>query len=528
MRVPFCSAHSRSVLLLLWISFGLYLYWLCVPLVYNSIRDAEILTHDIVDPMQLLYVVFGWMADAWIGRYKIICCGLCICFISCFFETVAIITSISIPLVSTLFSYFATFLGSIGYGFVVANVITFITDQMIGAPSDEIAAVVYWYVWATSLPQTIHNTMRCLPFHDDNSQWRIVNTCVAYFCLALAISSLLMGHHMLDKTAYITYPIRSIAKVLNYARKNRYPKSRSALTYWEESVPSRLDMGKEKYGGPFTEEEVENVKTALKVILFVILFNIIIPLPTALHIGHSHGSEAINCLLADGTTIVLYLTVLGVPLYLFIVQPLCRKISLPCNLTMLRLQSIYFICYILSTSGLLIIDTIAHLKTTNDTNHCLLDETKSSLSISYYWSLIPLAVQGVGDTIGTCITYLFIIAQSPLEMKGLMFGLAYAICGLVEITSVHLPALFRHILPVHSFPGCDFYYLLIHVVYAFIVFMLYVALSKWYKLRVRDNPVNIHAIAENHIIAYITQERNFRRRMGQSESDFDDNSDISD
>ena len=69
MRVPFCSAHSRSVLLLLWISFGLYLYWLCVPLVYNSIRDAEILTHDIVDPMQLLYVVFGWMADAWIGRY---------------------------------------------------------------------------------------------------------------------------------------------------------------------------------------------------------------------------------------------------------------------------------------------------------------------------------------------------------------------------------------------------------------------------------------------------------------------------
>ena len=31
--------------------------------------------------------------------------------------------------------------------------------------------------------------------------------------------------------------------------------------------------------------------------------------------------------------------------------------------------------------------------------------------------------------------------------------------------------------------------------------MLYVALSKWYKLRVRDNPVNIHTIAENHIIA---------------------------
>ena len=40
--------------------------------------------------------------------------------------------------------------------------------------------------------------------------------------------------------------------------------------------------------------------------------------------------------------------------------------------------------------------------------------------------------------------------------------------------------------------------------------------------------MNIHVIAENHIIAYITQERNFRCCMCQLESDFDDNSDISD
>ena len=55
-----------------------------------------------------------------------------------------------------------------------------------------------------------------------------------------------------------------IANIINYAIKNKYPKNPSALTYWEEDYPSQLDLGKEKYGVPFTEEQVENVKTLLR------------------------------------------------------------------------------------------------------------------------------------------------------------------------------------------------------------------------------------------------------------------------
>ena len=50
-----------------------------------------------------------------------------------------------------------------------------------------------------------------------------------------------------------------IFKVLNYARKTKYPERRSAFTYIDEEEPSRLDYGKHKFGGPFTEEEVEDV-----------------------------------------------------------------------------------------------------------------------------------------------------------------------------------------------------------------------------------------------------------------------------
>ena len=62
----------------------------------------------------------------------------------------------------------------------------------------------------------------------------------------------------------IIYLIKLITKVLNYARKNKYSRNRSALTYWEEDYPSQLELGKKKYGGPFSEEQVEDLKTIIR------------------------------------------------------------------------------------------------------------------------------------------------------------------------------------------------------------------------------------------------------------------------
>jgi len=42
----------------------------------------------------------------------------------------------------------------------------------------------------------------------------------------------------LDITRNESNPIKHIIRVLNYARNNKYPRNRSALTYWEESYPS--------------------------------------------------------------------------------------------------------------------------------------------------------------------------------------------------------------------------------------------------------------------------------------------------
>ena len=49
-------------------------------------------------------------------------------------------------------------------------------------------------------------------------------------------------------------PLKIIFGVLNYSLKHNYPERRSAFTYLEDDIPSRIDLGVEKYGGPFTYE----------------------------------------------------------------------------------------------------------------------------------------------------------------------------------------------------------------------------------------------------------------------------------
>ena len=62
-------------------------------------------------------------------------------------------------------------------------------------------------------------------------------------------------------------PWKLVYQVLKYAWQHKCPERRSAFTYWEEDIPPRIDLGKRKYGGPFTTEEVEDTKTFLSILL---------------------------------------------------------------------------------------------------------------------------------------------------------------------------------------------------------------------------------------------------------------------
>ena len=92
---------------------------------------------------------------------------------------------------------------------------------------------------------------------------------------SLSLSAVLvmdcLCHKWLDTNDKTGNPIKLIFGVLNYARKNKYPRLRSAFTYIDEEQPSRLDFGKHKFGGPFTEEEVEDVKTIFRILPLLVV-----------------------------------------------------------------------------------------------------------------------------------------------------------------------------------------------------------------------------------------------------------------
>jgi hypothetical protein len=73
-----------------------------------------------------------------------------------------------------------------------------------------------------------------------------------------------------DHNNIIRNPYSLVYRVIKFALRHKHPLQRSALTYWEDKIPSRIDLGKSKYGGPFTSEEVENVKTFFQLIKVLI------------------------------------------------------------------------------------------------------------------------------------------------------------------------------------------------------------------------------------------------------------------
>ena len=62
---------------------------------------------------------------------------------------------------------------------------------------------------------------------------------------------------------------------------------RSALTYWENEIPSRIDLGKTKYGGPFTTEEVEDVKTFLQLLKLLLSLSGILVASSVIQLGNT-------------------------------------------------------------------------------------------------------------------------------------------------------------------------------------------------------------------------------------------------
>ena len=515
--------NSKGAVLMIWINMCIFVFWSFVPSgnIYSEMKEVQYnyyeVTHYLILTLQIFYPLFGWIADAWIGRYRAILYGLYSLILGCAFLTLSFIIKEFESLISHITLYTSTIVNSLGIAIIYANTLPFITDQLIGASGDELSAAVHWWYWSQIFPITMAYNTSCIL---KNTPQILTSIFLSFTGLAIGLSNIFLGQHLLNKTPQITNPIKNIANVLNYARKNNYPRNRSALTYWEQDVPSRLDLGKNKYGGPFSEEEIENVKTSL--ILVPIIFicamrGIVVPVEWLQqhHMTVTFGKN-LKCLFRDELELTHMLATFGIPLYHFIIRPLLQNMT-KYTPSMLKVIGVSLFLSIIERIGMVTIETIGHLQTPNVT--CMFNNSsshfKTELSLNYYWTMTSLIWNIIGTLVFDLVINEFIIAQSPQQMKGLFFGLFYGLNGIAKVIGYNLYRPFQ-LMPPQSIPtSCGFYYYLTQTLLLSLVFIFFLILSKKYKLRVRNNPVNIHMIADTHITAYINQEEEYLRETDE-------------
>ena len=216
---PVVCIKSKGAILMIWVSIVVYAYLYEVTPQYLNINQVlynlDFLFFCFTLILCIFYPLFGWIADAWIGRYRAILYGLYSLIIGCVFFTGSVMTYEFNTLVSQVFFYLYSVFNSLGVAALYANNLPFITDQMTGASSDELSSAVHWWYWSLEFFPMVLEAFICAL--KNTFPVILLLIFVSLSGLTIAVSSLFLCQHWLDKTPQITNPIKHIAKVLNYA-----------------------------------------------------------------------------------------------------------------------------------------------------------------------------------------------------------------------------------------------------------------------------------------------------------------------
>ena len=120
---------------------------LSVIVLYTSIFVPPTLTAISLIVGSLLAPLLGWLADVKFGRYEIIKFGS----LTWFSGSILFFLAVIIEGLRNVFSIAAVVTAHFGATCFSAAILPFLTDQLIGATSDELSAVVQWYILADNL-----------------------------------------------------------------------------------------------------------------------------------------------------------------------------------------------------------------------------------------------------------------------------------------------------------------------------------------------------------------------------------------
>ena len=427
--------------------------------------------------------------------------------------------------------------GVAGLGIYEANAIQFGMDQMIEASSEQLSSFIHWYFWCVNVGPLIQYYVAIgMLFHFSDCVFdrKLVNNgftpfmgwiflVCSSFQIVLTLSGIVINSCMktwfhLEVTS--SNHLKNIFGVLKYAY-TKCPERCSAFTYWENDIPSRIDLANEKHGGPYTYKQVEDVKTMFRLLILM----------GSLYGFHLSGDgysltyyfmNTIGCpdivplstMIVNPQHITMLIAVFCIPLYHFTKKKLSPYIPtlltrlwvglLFCLLgeciqciSSLLLQNRGFPCselyysFNLQTS-LPLKCMVANLRVldVNDScqYYCITPPVHDQL---FYLSIVPLLLNGLSYLLVFVTTIEFICAQSPNALKGLLIGIWFSMLSLkymvTNILDIYPPLLKPNSWSIyHGIKGLGM----------FLSLFFFFLVCKHYQYRKRDEVINQQAMIE--------------------------------
>jgi peptide/histidine transporter 3/4 len=483
--------------------------------------NATISANSLMLLLFLFFPLSGWVGDVKYGRFKTIQGSVLLLTIMSLIPVAVSCTLFKHPVllsgdgakavVLTILVCLVT-IGIAGYTGFLANIIPFLMDQLRDAPAKESVLTIHWYVWITFVSYSISHLIFFAISEQGNfhrAPWTVVACLITLLSIALFISLLVTFIALMKKKRCFNTepckvnPYKLVYKVTKFACQHKLPINRSAFTYCEDELPSGLNLGKSKYGGPFTTEEVEDVKVFYEILKVLASFGPVLYMvvscggvdPTlASQLTKSWRFETTSLLWNGLQDIVI---IIAIPFYLVLSR--CLK---QCSLHTFRALTkveIATALTLLNTLLLLGVNTASHVKK-EDLGCVFNKDIDHSPVFKPLQIAVLLIIEEVISSFALLLIYVsffeFICSQSPHSMRGMLIGLGYTILGIFNVLGLVLQFPFSYW--KLSYPSCGFLYYSVNVLIGLASFILFICVAKRYKYRQRDEPSRERQFAEEY------------------------------
>ena len=257
-------------------------------------------------------------------------------------------------------------------------------------------------------------------------------------------------------------------------------------------MPSRIDLSKSKYGGPFTTEQVENVKTILRLIAISSpLFFVVLPSNFKSYRPILFGDSIRKSVVYSFTIKMLYCSttyaIVTTLAFEFLIYPLAKN-KFP---SILRRIAAVPLIYSIVSFVCLILELTNYLTDFNE------GATKWVVYILHY------SINGILFQMLSTSLLELMCAQSPYDLRCLLASFIFPIVILSYIVDQEVSDVLKWNVCLVQ-PWCPLVSFSVKTLICFIGFVLFCVAARWYKMRVRDEDYSPQRVVEEVYDRYLT------------------------